>query len=333
MRHRWATAPDGGDIESVTIASDRLTATVLTWGACLQDLRLSDSDHGLTAGPATIEGLMGPLSSFGVVVGPVANRIAGARATIDGVSHDLPDNGGGFTLHSGPEGTHRRNWTVTELSSGGVTLALDLPHLACGLPGERRITATFAAAGPTLSLRLAAVTDRPTLMNPANHSYWHLDGDGTPVTDHRLRVAADRRVVLDDALLPTGEVRDVSGDRLDHRALRRFAAGPDARYDLNYCLSESPTEPREVAELVSPGGRRMTVATTQPGLQVFDCGTIDSGGAPTTQGHPIRPFDAVALETQFWPDAPNHPRFPSILLEPGRTWESLTQWSFSTAER
>ena len=317
------------DIESVTIASDRLTATVLTWGACLQDLRLAGVEHGLTAGPATVEGLMGPLSSFGVVVGPVANRIAGARAAIDGIGYDLPDAGGGFTLHSGPEGTHKRNWTVTDLAPESVTLTLDLPHLACGLPGDRRLTATFAVAGSALSLRLTAATDRPTLMNPANHSYWHLDGDGTPVTNHRLRIAADRHVVLDDALLPTGETRGVEGTRLDHRAPERFAAGPDARYDLNYCLSESRTGLREVAELASPKGRRMTLATTQPGLQVYDCGTMNSGDLLTTQGYPVRPFDAVALETQFWPDAPNHPEFPPIRLDPGETWESLTRWSFA----
>lgn len=302
----FGTLSDGRAVQAVTLASAELSVTVLTLGAILQAVRLAGVAPSLTLGSNGLADYEGRMGYFGAIVGPVANRIGGARAVIAGQAQHFPPNEGPNLLHSGPTGTHAQLWTVSEAAPQRLTLSLTLPDGLGDFPGTRRITAAYSLDGPTLTLELTARTDAPTLMNLANHSYWRLGGDGQ--AGYRLTVAADSYLPVDAALIPTGEIRAVSG-HFDLRA-GRVLDGAEA-YDHNFCLAPAPRPLTRAAELAGPAAH-LLLETTAPGLQVYS-------------GNP----EGVALEPQLWPDAPNDPAFPPILLTPGQTFRQTTRWTFT----
>jgi aldose 1-epimerase len=319
----FGTLSSGEAVHALDIAGGDISARFLTRGATLRSLRLRGVLHDLTVGSddlALYEGPDGPLIYHGAIVGPVANRIRGARAVVEGRACRFPANQGGHLLHSGAAGTQFRVWEVLERAGDRVLFGLTLPDGEGGFPGNRRITARFTALPPaTLRLELIAVTDAPTLMNPVNHSYWNLDG--TPTWEgHGLRIAADAHLPVDADLLPTGEVRPVEGTPFDLRAGRRLTPG-EPLLDHNFCLSRAPEDLREVLWLTGATGLAMALATTAPGVQVYDG---NQGARPGGERH-----EAFAIEPQLWPDAPSHPDFPSILLRPGEVWRQVTEWRFA----
>ena len=215
---------------------------------------------------------------------------------------------------------------IAEAEADRAVLRLDLPDGLGGFPGNRRIEAEFTLDGAaTLTLRLRAQTDADTLINLANHSYWNLDGSDS-IAGHTLRVAADRYLPVDERTVPTGAIADVSDGPFDLRKGRVLEAR--AIYDTNLCLTDAARALTEVAELTGRSGLRMTLATTEPGLQVYDMGHTDSGTFVGHSGAPYRPFAGLALEAQGWPDAPNHPTFPPVLLRAGARSEQVTQLRF-----
>ncbi|MBK5946597.1 hypothetical protein CCR83_09170 [Rhodobacter veldkampii DSM 11550] len=326
----FGTLADGRGVQAVTLAAGELRARILTRGAVLQDLRLAGVPWPLLLGSDLLAAYEGPMEWFGAVVGPVANRIAGARLTAAGQVWHLPANDGPNCLHGGPEGTWAQLWQIADLAPDRVALQLDLARGAGGLPGARRIGATYRILPPaTLELRLWAETDRPTPMNLAHHPYWSLDG--RPDTGgHWLRVAAAHLLPTDAAGLPTGEIRPLAGDPRDLRALRRLDALP--RLDHNYCLSNAPRPLTEAAELTGASGVRLRLATTAPGLQVYDGAGLNTAPFPGLTGQPYGPRAGVALEPQYWPDAPHHAGFPDILLQPGSRWEQITTYRFDRTD-
>jgi aldose 1-epimerase len=314
MDHFGRTAA-GEDVARVVLRSDDLTVAVLTYGAALQSVRLRGVVHDLTLGSDALADYEGMMRYHGTLVGPVANRLSGAQAVIGGVLHQLPGNEpSGALLHSGA-GMQARVWTVAEAGLDAVTLALTLA--GDGFPGRREVRARFAVDGAVLRLEVTAVTDAPTLMNVAQHSYWNLAGSRT-WAGHGLRIAADRYLPTDAAALPTGEVAPVAGTPLDFRSARVIGPG-DPVMDVNFCLSEARVPLREVLWLQG-GAVAMGLATTEPGVQVYD----------GQQGiRPGRwPHEGLAIEAQGWPDAPNHPGFPSVALHPGETYRQITEWRF-----
>lgn len=318
----FGRAADGAEVSAITLAAGDLSARILTFGAILQAVHLTGTAHSLTLGSGDIAdyGADGPMRYFGPVVGPVVNRIAGATAIIDGQSFQFEaDPTTGNTVHSGPSGTWNRVWAIAEHGDAHVVLTLDLPDGTGGFPGNRSITARFEVAAPaTLRLILTAVTDAPTPMNLANHSYWSLDG-GATWEGHHLCIAADAMLPTTDAGLPTGEVRPVAGTPYDFRNGQVPGIGMPP-LDHNFCLSQTRTDLRDVLWL---RGRNLTLtmATTEPGLQVYD------GRAARRPGK--GPHEGLAFEAQFWPDAPHHVGFPSITLAPGETWRHITEWRFA----
>lgn len=315
IRAGFGLRATGEAVEAVTIRAGRIAARLLTLGAILQDLRIADVPHGMTPGSARLADYEGPLRYFGAIVGPVANRIGGARAVIDGATWQMEPNENGRTaLHSGGDGVHARVWRIEALADDAVTLALDLPDGACGLPGNRRLAARFSVHAPAvLRLVLTATTDTATLMNPAQHSYWNLDGS-PGWQGHSLRIAAERWLPVGADGIPRGAALPVGETPHDFRAGKRPVPGVPP-LDHNFCLSDAPAPLREVAWLTGASGIEMALATTAPGLQVYD------GRHAAYQG--------IALEPQHWPDAPNHPAFPPILLRPGEPWEQVTEWRFA----
>lgn len=325
----FGVTPDGTEVRALTLDDGTLRATVLTYGAILNDLRLAGSAHALTLGAPELGPYLGGMAYYGAIVGPVANRIAGASAQIDGETCRFPANEGANTLHSGPAGTHALHWTVEDHDDRALTLSLELPHGFGGFPGARRVTARYHLPRPgTLALDITARTDRPTLFNFAHHGYWNLDGTPT-YAGHRLRIAADRVLPVDDAQLPTGAADPVADTPFDFRAARILTPGESPRIDHNFCLSDTRLPCRPVAELTGTGGIAMTIETTEPGLQVFDGGNSVAAAYTGHDGRTLGPFAGLAMEPQAWPDAPHHQDFPTILFGPDEPYRQSTRYRFS----
>ena len=309
----------GEPVERIVLAVGAFEVALLTHGARIQDVRLGGVP--LTLGTGALAPYEGPMSSVGGLIAPVANRIAGARAPLDGRIVELEEKGG-VTLHSGSGGTHKKVWRLAEAGGGRAVLAVGLEHGEAGFPGERVLSATFEVEAPaTLTMAVEATTDRPTWMNAANHSYWRLGGGD--VTGHRLRVAADRYLPAGRDGLVTGEVSPASGpfDLRGGATLGRF------EYDHTLCLADARRALAPVAWLEGPAAR-MEMATTEPGLQVYSGWKLRDFGHPDHDGRPFAPYRGLALEAQGWPDAPNHPGWPPVRLGPGETYRQITRWRF-----
>jgi aldose 1-epimerase len=317
--------PDGQIVQVVTLRATGTCARVLTLGAALQDFRLPGVPHSLTLGSNDVAAYLGPMRYAGAIVGPVANRIGGARVTINCKPYALQANDGENTLHGGDTGTHAAIWQIAEAAADFVVLYCDLPSSFDGLPGNRRIMARYELAPMALSLTISAESDAATLMNPAPHPYWNLDGS-LDIAGHHLRVDAETYLPTDAACLPTGAQTPVQGTRFELRAGHVLTR---EGFDHNFCLSDAPTPQRPVAWLTGRSGLRMTLETTAPGLQVYDGSGITSGGFNGHNGAPYHNFAGIALEPQFWPDAPNHTNFPSILLPPSTEFRQKTRFSFA----
>ncbi|NSX55046.1 galactose mutarotase [Sulfitobacter sp. 1151] len=312
----WGTLPDGRTAKLITLSNDRLRVNVLSFGAAIQSVHLDDIPHSLTSGFDHLAPYLRGKGANGCIVGPVANRIGGAQAMIDGQLHHFDANEAGRTTrHSGSAGTHLQLWHPTMVAKTYAELQLPLPDGQGGFPGNRTLIAAFILSEATLSLRLSATTDRTTLINLANHSYWNLGGAPT-YAGHRLQINADHYLPTHDNL-PTGEIAPVAGTHFDFRTPRDLTPGTDAVLDHNFCLSNTRRPVTDVATLTGPSGLSMTMATTEPGLQIYD-------GA----NFPGAPYAGLAIEAQSWPDAPNHSIFPSINLSPDHIYSQTTCWTF-----
>ena len=297
-------AADGSPVQRIVLRSDRLEVSVLTLGAILQSCRL-DGRASCVVGFPTAEGYTDDMRYCGAIVGPVANRLSGAEAMIGAELWRFVPNEGRNLLHGGSAGFDRRVWQIADISTSHVTLRLEMRHCEGGFPGNRVFEACYRVAGRQLMLDLVSRTDRLTLANLAPHAYWNLRGGGD-ITGHVLRIAADTVLQVGPDLCPLGAPEPVAG-AFDLRQGRRLATG-EATYDHNFCTARTRVPLRVVATLSlpdDPAAPRLEIATTEPGLQVYD-------GAR----HATRPFFGVAIESQCWPDAPRNPDYPSILLTP-----------------
>ena len=310
-----------------TIEGHGLRATFTDLGAVLRELRMDGHDAPLQLGLADLDLYPDRSNYMGATAGRVANRVGGARFTLDGTEHRLDANfEGRHTLHGGALGAGKRVWDLRELRADTIVLGLALTDGEMGFPGAMDVEARFVCApAATLRVDYTARTDAPTLCNFAHHTYWALDDTGG-LDAHVLRVEADRYLPVDDGMIPTGEAAPVDGTSFDFRAGRRLPG--EGLLDHNLCLSDARVALREVARLRSDAsGVEMRLATTEPGLQVYD-GAKLRPVAPGIGGRPYGPHAGVALEPQVWPDAPNHPGFPSAVLRPGETYRQTTTFSF-----
>lgn len=317
----FGTTKDGQDVQKITLTAGDLTVSLLTWGAVIQDVRLTGVDHSLTLGSDTLSDYEGDMRHHGSLIGPIANRISNGRIRLDGMMYELERNQDGrIHLHSGAQATHLKVWDVAQVSETSATLTLPLPDGACGLPGNRQITATFTLTAPaTLTMSVTGTTDTKTCMNFANHSYWNLDGTAH-YDGHQLQINADHYLPSTADDYPTGEIDDVSETAMDFRQARKVAAN-DPPFDNNFCLSDHRTALRDVLELTGTSGVRMTVGTTEPGIQIYDARDAQRPGR--------EPYEGLAIEAQGWPDAPNNPAFPSINVTPDAPYVQTTRWTFS----
>ena len=329
MIEPFGTTAAGQPVQRLTLRAGDLTLRLLTLGGIVQDVRLAGTPFSLTLGSDRLAAYDGPFGYCGALVGPVANRIAGAGMRIAGRDLTLIANENGRnTLHGGPLGLHARVWTLDAIGDDHARLSLALPDGAEGYPGARRLRAEYRLTAPArLDLIIEADTDTPTPINIANHSYWCLGPAG--LAGHRLEIAADRYTPVDADLIPTGATPAVDGTAFDFRQPRAIGPETEARYDHNFCLAPARRGLSFAARLTGPTGLALTLETTEPGLQVYDAARLSTAPFPAHSGAPAGAFAGVALEAQAWPDAPHHPAFPPILLDPGETYRQHTRWTFT----
>jgi aldose 1-epimerase len=339
------TLSDGREVREYRLANDSGTeASVLTLGATLRSLRVADAAghfDDIVLGFDTAGEYLRGSDYFGATVGRYANRIAGGRFEVDGRRHRLAINSAPNAEHGGVEGFHRRIWTVEgTATTNGAALRLSLvsPDGDQGYPGELTVHVKYTLTQDNeLWIDYQARTSAVTILNLTNHTYWMLSGASDALLA-RLTVEADAYTPVDASLIPTGEVRAVAGSVFDFRTPQAIASRiRDASepqlifgrgYDHNFVLRGPAGTLRLAARLEDPrSGRRLEVLTTEPGLQVYT-GNFLSGAVSGKGGRLYRQGDGIALETQHFPDSPNHPQFPSTILEPGREWMSTTVYRF-----
>lgn len=322
MNELFATLPDGTPVHRWTLERAGVRVRILSYGGIVQSVEVPDRD-GRTAdvvlGFAGLDEYLensGPY--LGAFVGRYANRIAGGRFELDGLTYALTPNNAPNSLHGGENGFDKRVWDMAPAGEHGVRLSRVSAHGEEGFPGRLEVSGTYSLDGSgALRIAYEAVTDAPTIVNLTNHSYFNLAGSGN-AGGHELRVAASRFTPVDADLIPTG-VAEVADTRFDFRESRKVGAGYDHNFVLDKGITEDPVEVAELYERAS--GRVLTVATTEPGLQLYTADHLPE---------PFAPGDGIALETQHFPDSPNRPEFPSTVLRPGETYRSETVYGFTS---
>ncbi len=319
--------PDGRAVQAVVLESDGLAATLWDHGARLQYLRVSGDDLPRVLGAPDPAQYGGVLRMFGPVMGPVANRIRGAAFEIDGMRHAVEANQDGrHALHSGSAGLDDRIWEITAADARSVTFALDLDDGEGGYPGRRQVRVRWAVAGHVLRLEMEGESDRATPLSLAHHPFWTMQPPRN-WAGQRLWVAADRYLPVDDDTIPTGEIASVAGTGFDFREPVLLDPGALPAIDHNFCLSGAAGDLRAVCRLEDGEGRRgLEIATTAPGLQVFDMRPLAPAEAPTLHGAPYPAMAALAIEPQMWPDALGRPDWPDIVIRPGETFRQVTEY-------
>ncbi|GAB6967180.1 galactose mutarotase [Komagataeibacter kakiaceti JCM 25156] len=347
-RAPFGATPDGRQVEQFTLTSQQgMRVKVLTYGGIISAIEAPDrTGHvaDVVLGFPTLEGYTVDSARgglfFGATIGRVANRIANGTFTLDGHTYHIPRTDGANALHGGLRGFDKHVWTVegttTTAHGASVTLGLVSPDGDQGFPGTLTTHVTFALNDRNeLSLHYRATTDRPTVVNLTNHSYFNLGGEGSgPIENHVLRINAESYTPLDGASIPLGTIAPVAGTPFDFRTPHRigerlreatpqmmFPRGYDHNWIVNSRLSPVPVL---AAHLVDPAsGRTLDILTTQPGLQVYTANSLD-GRYAGPSGHAYRQTDAVAFEAEHYPDSPNHPNFPVTELRPGQTYDETT---------
>ncbi|MEX0852506.1 MAG: aldose epimerase family protein [Bauldia sp.] len=326
--------PDGSEVHEVTIAAGKLAVSIITLGAIVRDLRLDGVDHPLVLGFETLDPYLRHSPYFGAIVGRSANRIGSGRIAIGGKSYQLPLNDHGkHHLHGGPNGFSARLWRLVDSGASSLTLSLVSPDGEEGYPGRTEAVVRYRIDPPaTLGLEMEATTDAPTIANLAQHAYFNLD-DSPDILDHRLEIAAEAYTPVDDDKIPTGEIVPVTGTDFDFRKSRPIRLLRDRRrvaYDVNFVVGrERSAEPHLHARLMSPkNGVALAVSSTEPGVQFYD-GSMMKVPVPGLGGRRYGVNSGCCLESQLFPDAPNHARFPSSLLRPGETYRQITRLAFS----
>ncbi len=348
MKQDYGSLPDGRKAELFTLTNKNgLKATLTDYGATLVSMEVPDRDGKLadvTHGYDTLEGWLSNTSYFGATVGRYGNRIAKGKFTLDGTSYTLATNNGENHLHGGIKGFNTFLWDATAIKKPGavgVVFTRTSPDGEEGYPGNLRTTVTYLLTDDNeLRVDFKATTDKATIVNLCHHSYWNLTGDpNNTILDHELMLAADHFLPVDEGLIPTGELGPVKGTPFDFTSLTKVGARVNADdeqikrgngYDHCFVLRNQTGEVALVGTLYDPStGRAMDLLSDQPGVQ-FYCGNFLDGSAAGKGGVKYQFRTALCLETQHYPDSPNKPDFPSVVLRPGETYSHTMIHRFYT---
>lgn len=339
--------PDGTSIDLYTLSNDKgVQVQIINYGGIIVSLTAPDRDGtpaDVVLGFDTLQEYVEHNPFFGALVGRYGNRIAHGRFALDGVQYELATMRGQHHLHGGRVGFDKRVWAAKPVQEDGL-VGVSLSYVSAdgeeGYPGTLSTTVLYTlGAGGTLGIEYTATTDKPTIVNLTNHSYFNLAGAGSgDILGHELLINAGRFTPVDESLIPTGELRDVSGTPFDFRQLTPIGARIDADdeqlrygggYDHNWVINGTPGNMRLAARAYEPmSGRTVEVHTTEPGVQFYSGNMMP----PQIEGKDDQVYvrrGGFCLETQHYPDSPNHPAFPSTVLRPGEVYHTTTTFSFS----
>lgn len=341
----WGTLPDGTNIELYTLRNaNGMSVKITTYGAAIVSIMAADRSGKLDDVALGFDSLEGYLSksngSLGATVGRYANRIAKGRFTLDGEAYQLAINNDVNHLHGGEVGFDDVRWTAeivtTNAAAGEPSLKLNhySPHGDEEYPGNMRVSVTYTLTNDnSIRLNYEAAADRPTIINLTNHTYFNLAGKGN-ILDHVLTINADRYTPFDATQIPTGKIDPVAGTPLDFRKpipIKLHINELQKGYDHNYVLNRNSANDKSMilaATISEPSsGRKMEVLTTEPGLQLYTANWLDASGGHG--GVKYAPLSGVCLETQHFPDSPNHPEFPTTVLRGGEIFSSTTVYRFA----
>ncbi|MBQ8892897.1 MAG: galactose mutarotase [Clostridia bacterium] len=324
-----------GAAEKYTIRGNgQLDVSILTYGATLQSICYKGTDVCL--GYNDLEGYQTMTGYLGATVGRYANRIAGGKFTLNGKTYDVGCNEAGRGhLHGGKIGLDKKIWRAETLGGNALKMTTSLADGEEGYPGNMQISVTFTVEGNDLRIAYEATADADTVFNPTNHCYFNLNGqDGAPTTNHILQINASAYTPVDELLIPTGEIRPVQGTPFDFtvpKPIGRDIAAEDPQiqlaggFDHNFVLPGEGL--RQAAVAVSPvTGIQMECYTDMPAVQYYSGCCLDN---PVGKSGAMGQFQGFCLETQTYPDAPNHPSFPSATLKAGEIFRSVTEYRFS----
>lgn len=340
---KFGSLDDGTAIDLYILKNAKgATAKVITYGAILTELWVPDRTGKLgdvVLGFDNLQGYLGKHPWFGATVGRVANRIAKGKFTLDGKEYSLEINDPPNNLHSGSKDLSRVVWKaepVHERNGAAVRFTYDSPDGDEGFPGNLSVTVLYRLTNNNeLQLEYTAKTDKATPVNLTNHSYFNLDGDKN-ILGQVLELNAEKYTQVDAALIPTGEIRAVKGTPLDFTHPVAIGAriaemqGNPGGYDHNFVLSAEAGKLKLAARVFAPAsGRQMEVWTTEPGVQFYSGNFLD-GTITGKRGVVYGKHSGFCLETQHYPDAVNHPAFPSVILRPHSIYSTQTIYKFST---
>jgi aldose 1-epimerase len=340
----FGVTPEGEKVRLYTLTnSNGARAAIATYGGIIVQLHVPDRDGELAdvaLGFSSLDGYLKSTSHFGSITGRFANRIAKGKFSLDGKTYRLAKNDGSNTLHGGVKSFDRQVWPVEIVSQAPPAIRFSRlsPDGEENFPGNLQVDVTYTLT-ETNDLRIdyKATTDKATIVNLTNHCYFNLAGAGTgKILDHQIRIHSSKYTPPSKALVPTGEIKDVTGSALDltkwtPMGEKLFSLGnTPIGYDHNYVLGSAPTRrpvlAAEARELKS--GRILKVYTTEPAIQ-FYTGNFLNGADIGKSRKPYKQHEGFCLETQHYPDSPNQPDFPSTVLRPGETFRSTTIYKFS----
>jgi aldose 1-epimerase len=339
----FGRTPDGRKVVMFTLTNPNgLKARIINYGAILVSLEVPDKNGkpaDITLGFDSLEGYLKGHPYFGATVGRYANRIGNAEFELDGKTYKLAANNNENHLHGGNKGFDKAVWNPVECKADGGKTWVKMSYISEdgeeGYPGNLACTVTYTLTeDDELKISYEAETDKKTIVNLTNHSYYNLAGQGTgDILDHVMMINADKYTPVDKGLIPTGEIRSVEGTAMDFTSptpigsrIEQVAGG----YDHNYVLNGQSGTLSLCAEVYEPdSGRVMTIHTTEPGVQFYTGNFLD-GSLTGKDGKVYRKHYGFCLETQHFPDSPNKPNFPSVVLLPGQKYTSQTVHRFST---
>jgi aldose 1-epimerase len=340
--------PDGTPVEIFTLSDGTVEAQIISYGGILVSLKAPDRNGNSADLVLGFDDLAGYVANsnapkggafFGALVGRYANRIALGTFTLDGKKYSLPINNAPNSLHGGPHGFNNVVWKAKQIADG-VELSYLSKDGEAGYPGNLTATVRYTLEKGELKIDYSATTDKDTVVNLTNHSYFNLAGQGKgDILQHRLTLQASRFTPVDAGLIPTGELKPVAGTPFDFTKPTAIGERIDADdeqlklghgYDHNWVLDATGGKVAPAADVFDPtSGRVLQVLTTEPGIQFYTSNFLD-GSIKGKGGVSYGKHAALCLETQHFPDSPNHPDFPTTELKPGRKYHTVTVFKFST---
>ena len=346
LMQAYGTLDDATPVSKVTLTNSHgVEMDVISYGGIITRLETPDRNGesgNIVLGMDNLEDYVQSNPYFGAIIGRYGNRIANGKFTLNGTEYQLATNDGDNHLHGGVQGFDKKVWQMTPFTtatSAGVTLSLISPDGDQGYPGTLDTTVTYTLTNDnTLDMHFAATTDKPTIVNLTQHTYFNLSGEGT-ILDHVLQIPSDAITPVDSGLIPTGDLEPVAGTPFDFRKPKAIGKDINASseqlkrgkgYDHNFVLkTDADNELVTAATVYDPdSGRELTVLTEEPAVQFYSGNFLDGSTSQEGMTHAFR--SGFCLEPQHNPDSPNQSTFPSTTLMPGEVYSTRIVYAFDT---